>query len=170
MFGSRSSLSPRRTTRITSTGDGGLRRGKDDRGAVSGLCIQRIENESSRQRARRLQQGKGLEFAHYRRGLKRNHCCLLILVRHKTDVLSPSDTAYPLLTESPTERELQELFTPSRITDDAGSRSGDADSEHAEVIDGGGRGLGKVEDRRLSRRSLSGREASPDKPSWTTLG
>jgi uncharacterized protein DUF4158 len=28
-------------------------------------------------------------------------------------VLSPSDTAYPLLKESPTERELQELFTPN---------------------------------------------------------
>jgi hypothetical protein len=28
-------------------------------------------------------------------------------------VLSPSDTAYPLLKESPTGRELQELFTPN---------------------------------------------------------
>ncbi len=28
-------------------------------------------------------------------------------------MLSPSDTAYPLLKESPTERELQELFTPN---------------------------------------------------------
>jgi hypothetical protein len=31
----------------------------------------------------------------------------------KTDVLSPSDTAYPLLKSNPTERELQELFTPN---------------------------------------------------------
>ena len=28
-------------------------------------------------------------------------------------MLSPSDTAYPLLKESPTGRELQELFTPN---------------------------------------------------------
>ena len=28
-------------------------------------------------------------------------------------MLSPSDTAYPLLKESPTERELQELFSPN---------------------------------------------------------
>ena len=31
----------------------------------------------------------------------------------KTGVLSPSDTAYPLLKSNPTERELQELFTPN---------------------------------------------------------
>ena len=31
----------------------------------------------------------------------------------KTDVLSPSDLAYPLLKASPTGRELQELFTPN---------------------------------------------------------
>ena len=31
----------------------------------------------------------------------------------KTDVLSPSDSAYPLLKASPTGSELQELFTPN---------------------------------------------------------